>query len=136
MSWNFACSHILLRGNFCISEILPKKATQKFLCSKSGILKRTGFKNYYQNIFWTSKGGFIGSLCLCNFFSLLWSIAALWHGQKSTLLFENIICGISLFFVCEKGKHFETVAHVFHLNMPRTMFTVKSSGTKYRKKYV
>ena len=45
-------------------------ARQKFLCSKSGILARVGFVNYYQNIYWTPKGGFTGRLCLFHFFSL------------------------------------------------------------------
>ena len=52
-------------------------ARQKFLCSKSGILVRVGFVNYYQNIYWTPKGGLTGSICLHNFFSLLRSNGAL-----------------------------------------------------------
>ena len=58
-------------GNFYISEIFPKRATQKFLCSKNGILKRTGFLISYQNIYWASKGGFTGSLCLYLFSHLI-----------------------------------------------------------------
>ena len=52
-------------------------ARQKFLCSKSGILARVGFVNYYQNVYWTSKGGLTGSICCHNFFSLLGSNGAL-----------------------------------------------------------
>ena len=52
-------------------------ARQKFLCSKSGILARVGFVNYYQNVYWTFKGGLTGSICLHNFFPLLMSNGAL-----------------------------------------------------------
>ena len=83
MSWNFACVHILLRRNFCICKLFPKRARQKFLCSKSGILKRAGFLIYDQNIYWASKGGFTGSLCLYLFFSLNRSIEALWANNAS-----------------------------------------------------
>ena len=69
------CSYFT-KGQLLYFWTFPQKG-QEFLCNKSGILNCAGFVNYYQNIYWPSKGVFTGSLCLLLFFPLLWSYEAL-----------------------------------------------------------